>query len=95
MNKTLYYYQAQVAEYKTLLKDHKKAARKGLALLKKTKLFQDFTRRNSQLASLFRLPGDPNDPNAAASFAGLQTRAQVNGLIQQQIANAGPGAAVL
>ena len=93
MNKTLYYYQAQVAEYKTLLKDHKKATRKGLALLQKTKLFQDFMRRNSQLASLFRLPGDPNDPNVAASLAGLQTRAQVNGLIQQQIANAGPGAA--
>ena len=93
MNKTVYYYQAQISEYKTLLKDHKKAARKGLAALKKTRLFQDFMRRNSELASLFRLPGDPNDPNAAASLAGLQTRAQVNGLIQQQVASGGPNAA--
>ncbi len=45
-------------------------------------------RKNSQLASLFRLPGDPNDPGAQASLAGLQTRAQVNQLIQQQIGSA-------
>jgi hypothetical protein len=49
-------------------------------------------RKNSQLASLFRLPGDPNDPQSAASLAGLQTRAQVNTFIQQQIAAGGPGA---
>ena len=44
-------------------------------------------RRNSMLASLFRLPGDPNDPAYIASLAGLQTRVQVNNLIQQQIAS--------
>jgi hypothetical protein len=93
MNKTLYYYQAQVNEYKSYLKDHKKAARRGLAMLRKTKPFQDFMRRNSQLASLFRLPGDPNDPAQAANLAGLQTRAQVNALIQQQVANGGLNAA--
>jgi hypothetical protein len=49
-------------------------------------------RRNSILASLFRVPVDPNDPNYAASLVGLQTRAQVNNLIQQQIASGGPGA---
>lgn len=93
MNKTLYYYQAQVNEYKSYFKDHKKATRKGLAMLQKTKPFQDFMRRNSELASLFRLPGDPNDPAQAASLASLQTRAQVNALIQQQVANGGPNAA--
>ena len=49
-------------------------------------------RKNSMLASLFRMPGDPNDPTAQASLAGLQTRAQVNSLIQTQIANGGPNA---
>ena len=44
------------------------------------------------LASLFRLPGDPDDPVSTASLAGLQTRASVNGLIQQQIAAGGPDA---
>jgi hypothetical protein len=92
LNKQAYYYGQQLNEYKALLKDHTKAEKKVLALLSKTKLFRDFMRKNSQLASLFRLPGDPNDPAAQVNLAGLQTRAQVNGLIQQQIAAGGPGA---
>ncbi len=91
LNKQAYYYSQQVNEYKEILKDSKKAERKAIELLSKTKLFQDFMRKHSQLASLFRLPGDPNDPAAQASLAGLQTRAQVNQLIQQQIGSA-PGA---
>jgi hypothetical protein len=92
LNKEAYYYAQQVNEYKEILKDSKKAERKAIELLSKTKLFKDFMRKNSQLASLFRLPGDPNDPSAQASLAGLQTRAQVNALIQNQIAAGGPGA---
>lgn len=91
-NKEAYYYSAQVKEYKEILKDSKKAEKKALELLSKTKLFKDFFRRNSQLASLFRMPGDGNDPSAQTSLVGLQTRAQVNNLIQQQIAAGGPGA---
>lgn len=92
LNKQAYYYSAQVNEYKELLKDHQKAEQKAIELLSKTKLFKDFLRKNSMLASLFRLPGDPNDPAAMASLAGLQTRAQVNGLVQQQLAAGGPNA---
>jgi hypothetical protein len=91
-NKEVYYYSAQINEYREILKDSKKTERKALELLSKTKLFKDFMRKNSQLASLFRLPTDPNDPSTQASLAGLQTRAQVNNLIQQQIAAGGPGA---
>lgn len=92
LNKQVYYYAEQVNEYKAILQDHKKAERKAIELLSKTKLFKDFMRKNSMLASLFRLPGDPNDPLTQASLAGLQTRAQVNNLIQQQIASGGPNA---
>ena len=91
LNKQAYYYSQQVSEYKEILKDSKKAERKAIELLSRTKQFQDFMRQHSQLASLFRLPGDPNDPTAQVSLAGLQTRAQVNQLIQQQIGSA-PGA---
>lgn len=91
-NKEVYYYSAQIKEYKEILKDSKKIEKKALELLSKTKLFKDFFRRNSQLASLFRIPGDPSDPSSQAGLAGLQTRAQVNSLIQQQIAAGGPGA---
>ncbi len=95
LNKQAYYYSEQLNEYKSLLKDHKKAERKALELLSKSKLFNNFMRKNSMLASLFRLPGDDLSPTGGAgggSLAGLQTRAQVNGLIQQQIAAGGPNA---
>jgi hypothetical protein len=92
LNKEVYYYGEQVKEYKELLKDHSKAEKKAIALLSKTKLFKNFMRKNSQLASLFRLPGDPDDPSSPINLAGLQTRAQVNNLIQQQLAAGGPGA---
>lgn len=50
-------------------------------------------RKNSQLASLFRMPGDPDDAGNMASLAGLQTRARkVNALIQQQVTAGGPNA---
>jgi hypothetical protein len=92
LNKQVYYYSQQVNEYKEILKDHRKAERKALELLSKTKLFQDFMRKNSMLASLFRFPDDPNDPATQINLAGLQTRAQVNNIIQQQIATGGPNA---
>lgn len=92
LNKEAYYYSQQLKEYKEVLKDHSKAEKKAIELLSRTKVFKDFMRRNSQLAALFRLPGDPTDPTTQASLAGLQTRAQVNGLIQQQIAAGGPNA---
>ncbi|HEX2846324.1 MAG TPA: hypothetical protein VHN59_07230 [Chitinophagaceae bacterium] len=92
LNKQAYYYSAQVNEYKQLLKDHKKAEQKAIELLSQTRLFKDFMRNNSQLASLFRLPGSSAGNTGAASLAGLQTRAQVNNLIQQQITAGGPNA---
>jgi hypothetical protein len=47
-------------------------------------------KENSQLASLFRLPG--NGGSGAQSLAGLQTRASVQGMIQQRIASGAPNA---
>lgn len=92
MNKQIYYYAQQINEYKEILKDSKKIEKKALEILSKAKWFQEFFKKNSMLASLFRLPGDPNDPNYTASLTGLQTRVQVNNLIQNQIATGGPNA---
>jgi hypothetical protein len=94
LNKQVYYYSEQLNEYKAMLTDHKKAERKAIELLSKTKLFKDLHAKSSMLASLFRLPGDPNDPLSQAGLAGLQTRVQVNNLIQQQIGAGGPNAQV-
>jgi hypothetical protein len=93
INKQVYYYSQQVNEYKSILKDPKRIERKAIELLSKTKFFQEFMQKNSMLASLFRFPGNPNDPISQVSLAGLQTRVQVNQLIQGQIASGGPNAA--
>ncbi len=92
LNKQVYYYAQQVNEYKEVLNNPKKIEKKVLELLSKTKAWKEFFARNSVLASLFRLPGDSNDPAAQPNLAGLQTRAQVNNLIQQQLAAGGPNA---
>ena len=91
VNKQAYYYAQQLNEYKQILNDPKKIEKKALELLSKTKMWKDFFRKNSMLASLFRIP-DPDAPVDMASLAGLQTRAQVNTLIQNQIASGGPNA---
>lgn len=84
INKEVYYYSQQVNEYKAILSDPKKIEKKVIELLSKTKFFQDFMSRNSVLASLFPMPGGGSlNQSGQAGFAGLQTRAQVTGFIQQ------------
>lgn len=91
LNKQVYYYSQQISEYKAMLNDPKKIEKKTLDLLSKTKIWKEFFRKNSMLASLFRLP-NPDEPLSMASLAGLQTRVQVNSMIQSQIAAGGPNA---
>lgn len=89
INKEVYYYATQIKEYKEILKDPRKIEKKAIELLSKTKIWKDFFRKNSMLANLFPMPGNPDGPLNMASLAGLQTRTQVNNLIQQQIQGAG------
>jgi vacuolar-type H+-ATPase subunit H len=93
ISKNSFYIGQYISEAKEILKDKKKAERKVLQLLAKTKAFQKFFQRNSFLASLFRMP-DGDDPSsfggAAGGLSGLQTRASVTALIQAQISAAGP-----
>lgn len=73
--KQVYYYQAQVREYKQIFEDPKKLEKKLMELVMKVPKFKDFFARNSQLASLFAIPG--SNSSTAVSLAGLQTRASV------------------
>jgi hypothetical protein len=85
LNKQIYYYNQQVNEYKEILKDPKKAETKAIELLSRTKLFQDFMKKNSMLASFFPMPGGgvSSQPAQATGFAALQTRVQLNTFLQQ------------
>ena len=87
--KEVYYYSAQLKEYKDMLNDPDKMVQKGLSLLNKLPAYTNFMKQNSQLASLFRLPDNYGTPQA---LAGLQTRTQVQQQIQNQIAGGGPNA---
>ena len=89
IQKTAYYYSAQMKEYRDMLNDPKKIEEKTLSILNQMPFFQKFMKENSQLTSLFGLPENYGTP---ASLAGLQTRASVQGMIQQRIASGGPNA---
>lgn len=83
MNKEAYYYGQQINEYKSLLSDKKKAEAKALALLKKLPAYNNFLQQHSQLSGLFNLTAASN----VQSLEGLQTRSQVEEVLQQRIGN--------
>jgi hypothetical protein len=83
--KQVYYFQAQAREYHQAIKDPKKLGASLMTVAKKIPAFNDFFRKNSELASLFRIPGGNDPANSMASFAGLQTRASVQNILQQRI----------
>ena len=91
ISKESYYYVETLRNYKEIFSDPKKSEELAVKLLNKIPGFSEFIRKNSMLASLFRTP-EGGAGGSAASLAGLQTRAQVNNLIQQQIAAGGPNA---
>lgn len=91
INKEAYYYAQQLKEYKEVFKDPKKAEKKALELLQKVPAYKDFISRNSQLASLFNLPSSSSG-DLTQQLEGLQTRAQVDQLIQQRLGSGGPDA---
>lgn len=78
INKEVYYYQAQLNEYRDALKDPDKLAEKALQFLQQQPAFVSFMKQNSLLAQLFPAPTALGTPQA---LAGLQTRAAV----QQQL----------
>lgn len=84
-HKKLYYYQAQMEEYRNIIKQPDKIERKAIELFSKARPFQEFLAKNSIVATLFggSLPG-PNSVQRVA-LPGLQTSMQVNEIIQQTI----------
>jgi hypothetical protein len=91
INKEAYYYAQQINEYKAVFKDRKKAEAKAMELLQKVPAYKDFISRNSQLASLFNLSAGSSQ-NLEQSLEGLQTRAQVEQMLQQRLGGGGPNA---
>lgn len=87
--KELYYYTQQIKEYKDILNDPDKLTQKALSLLGKLPAFQNFMKQHGELAGLFGIPSNYGSPQ---SLVGLQTRDQVQQMVQNQIASGGPNA---
>jgi uncharacterized membrane-anchored protein YhcB (DUF1043 family) len=83
-------YSQQVQQYRDMLNNPDAMEQKALSLLNQLPAFQNFMKNNSQLAGLFNLPGNYG---SAQGLVGLQTRDQVNNLIQGQVAAGGSGGA--
>ncbi|MFX1707203.1 hypothetical protein PV783_24760 [Chitinophaga sp. CC14] len=88
LNKEAYYYAEQLKAYKEVFKDRKKAEQKAMEVMKKIPAFNDFMQTHSQIAGLFNIQGGAA---SVQSLEGLQTRNQVEQLIQQRIGS-GPNA---
>ncbi|MFB6454373.1 hypothetical protein ACE38W_03795 [Chitinophaga sp. Hz27] len=89
INKEAYYYGQQVKDLKETFSDKKKIEKKALELAQKVPAYKDFMSKHSYLASLMGIDGGGGEtPN----LDGLQTRSQVERLIQQRLGG-GPNAA--
>lgn len=82
LNKEVYYYQQRIAEYKALINDPDKMAKRVLGAVRQLPAFQRFFAKNSYLSQLFQMPGAAVSPNA---IAGLQTRAGVQNILSQRL----------
>jgi hypothetical protein len=81
------YFAQQMNELKQDWDDPSRVEEKTMTILNKIPAFQDFLKKNSMIAGLFNIPDD----YSAAGIAGLQTRDQVQKLMQQQMQLMGPG----
>ncbi|MBV4359103.1 hypothetical protein [Pinibacter aurantiacus] len=86
--KEVYYYKAQVEEYTNLFNNADKLEAKLLETVRMLPAYQSFFNKHSELASLFRLPG--NDITEQ-EILGMQTRSSVMQELEQRLG--GPGAA--
>ncbi|MEX6688863.1 hypothetical protein QTN47_15250 [Danxiaibacter flavus] len=82
INKQVVYYQQQLSEYKNLLNNRRKLEDKAISLVRELPAFKEFMQQNSMLAQLFGIPANYGTPQA---LEGLQTRAQVEGMISQRL----------
>jgi hypothetical protein len=80
-----YYYTQEVQRYREILNDPVQLQQKALALLNKIPAFAEFMKKNSLIAGLFNVPTDWG----SASISGLQTRSQVQQMIQTQVGQGG------
>jgi hypothetical protein len=91
IDKDSYYFFETLRNYRNIFQDEKKAEELAVKLLHKIPKFEEFLQRNSAVVGLFGFNTNVGG-NATPNLAGLQTRASVTALIQNQLAAGGPSA---
>jgi hypothetical protein len=86
MNKEVYYYQQQLAQYKSTLSDPSKMGTAVLSVVQQSPVFQKFMQKNSYLAQLCPMPQNYGTPQA---LKGVPTGADVGNMIAQKTGSAG------
>ena len=86
---TAYYYRQQIEAFKNSLNDPQKIEQAAITQLSKLPSYQNFLATHSLLASIFQLPATYG---SSPSLQGLQTRDQVQQMLQQQVSGGGGGA---
>src|SRR5450755_67858 len=81
------YFGQEMNELKQDWDEPSRAEERTMTILNKIPAFQDFMKKNSMIAGLFNIPDD----YSTGGIAGLQTRDQVQKLMQQQMQLMGPG----
>ena len=90
LSQEYYTYSQQVQQYKDMLNNPGQLIQMALSRLSQLPAFQTFMKNNSQLGSLFNLPGNYG---AAKALNGLQTKDQVAQIVQGKVSAAGSGGA--
>jgi len=88
MNKEAFYYAETMKNYKEIFSDEAKTEKLVKDILHKVPGFSQWAQKNNMLSALFGSPGG-GDVADASRYAGLQTRAGVQQIIQQRIGAAG------
>jgi hypothetical protein len=88
-NQQAAYYAQQMNELKQDWDDPSHVEAKAMDLLNKLPAFQNFMKKNSMIAGLFNIPDD----YSTSGIAGLQTRDQVQKLMQEKMQLMGPNGA--
>lgn len=79
--KKVFYYQNQLNEYKKAIENPSIIERKTLEILSEVPAFRKYFDKFSELGTMFRLPGQMEDLDPAATIGGLQTRESVEALL--------------
>ena len=88
LQQNMYYYSAQIKQYQAMANSPDQLEQKALAMLSRLPAFQGYMKTNSQLSSLFSLPGSSSGPQI---IAGLQTRNQLSETVKSQLMAAASG----